>query len=100
DIFYNNCFKNGMLPITFPGTQIREWMALVQQNPGSQFEIDLEKQILNFNGQEYGFAVDEYRRQNLLHGRDDIALTLQHISAIEEFEAQYFKRFTWLGYSA
>ena len=76
DIFFNNCFKNGMLPIKLPYEQVRELMA--DAEAGLELEVDLEAQVVRRDsGEEIKFDVDEFRRHCLLNGFDDIGLTLQ-----------------------
>jgi len=88
DIFYNNCFKNGMLPIRLPEVQVEDLFTRTRANPGYELTIDLEGQtITDASGLSFGFEVDAFRRDFLLRGLDDIGLTLQqekHIQAYEE----------------
>lgn len=87
DIFYNNCFKNSVLPIVLDEAQVNELFAR-GANGDYQVTVDLEKQQLaDTQGLEYSFEVDEARRHSLLHGLDDIALTLQHEDKISSYEA-------------
>ena len=82
DIFANNCFKNGMLPITLPDEQVREFMRR------SKLTVNLETQIItDENGLSVPFVVNEFQRYCLLEGLDDIALTLRHEEAIRAYEA-------------
>ena len=95
DIFYNNCFKNGILPITLPEATINALLARAKNNPGYQLTVDLEKQtISDAHGFEEAFEVDSFRRHCLLNGLDDIGLSLQHEPDITAFEAQrpFWKR--------
>ena len=88
DIFYNNCFKNGMLPVTLPEDQVEALFQLVEANVGYQLTVDLETQsISDDSGLEYRFEVDPFRRDCLLNGLDDIGLTLQHEEKIRAYEA-------------
>ncbi|MFA6052183.1 MAG: 3-isopropylmalate dehydratase small subunit [Methylobacter sp.] len=95
DIFYNNCFKNGLLPIALPADVVDSlFKELVA---GYQLTIDLEVQkITTPGGREIGFNVDETRKYRLLNGLDDIALTLQHADKIKAYEAERAKRAPWL----
>lgn len=94
DIFYNNCFKNGILCITLPEAQVE---ALTAQADGSDFSVDLENmQITAPDGSVTPFELDETRRHNLLNGLDDIALTLQHVDKIKAFEAKQQAEQPWL----
>lgn len=92
DIFYNNCFKNGMLPLVLPEDMVATLMARAQA-PGYAITVDLEAQTLaDSTGWTTTFDVDPFRRHCLLHGLDDIGLTLQHEPDITAFEAT---RPTW-----
>ena len=88
DIFANNCFKNGMLPITLTADQVAEIMRRAQQQEGYQLTIDLERQTLeDSEGLSILFVVSEFQRYCLLEGLDDIGLTLRHEDAISAYEA-------------
>ena len=90
DIFANNCFKNGMLPITLTADQIAEIMRRAQQQEGYQLTIDLERQTVEDNdGLSILFVVGEFQRYCLLEGLDDIGLTLRHEDAIRAYEASH-----------
>ena len=87
DIFYNNCFKNGILPVTLPEEQVADLMARLQAAPGAEATVDLEQQkVFGPDGFEASFTVDPFRRECLLKGLDDIGLTLQHEDDISVFE--------------
>jgi 3-isopropylmalate/(R)-2-methylmalate dehydratase small subunit len=90
DIFFNNCFKNGLLPLTLPETDVRRIMDKAKDNPGFQITVDLEaKQVRDMDEEiVMDFEVDDFRRYCLLNGLDDIGLTLQHEDAITAFEAR------------
>jgi 3-isopropylmalate/(R)-2-methylmalate dehydratase small subunit len=93
DIFANNCFKNGMLPITLPEDQVRKMMRRAQEEIGYKLMIDLEQQIIeDTNGLSIPFAVSEFQRYCLLEGLDDIGLTLRHEDAIKAYEATHSRR--------
>lgn len=97
DIFFNNCFKNGMLPIVLSESNVDSLFKAVEANPGYQLTVDLEKQTVNTpDGQAYTFEVDAVRKHNLLHGLDDIGLTLQHVDAIKAFELKHKQAQPWL----
>ena len=97
DIFYNNCFKNGLLPIRLTAEQVDGLFADVAANPGYKLVIDLEKQtIASPNGKVYRFEVDEFRKYCLLNGLDDIGLTLQHVDEIRAYEANHRAEQPWL----
>jgi 3-isopropylmalate/(R)-2-methylmalate dehydratase small subunit len=87
DIFYNNCFKNGILPVTLADNQIDELFERTEKNEGYRAAVDLEQQIVtDDNGLRYSFTVDPFRRDCLLKGLDDIGLTLVHEADITAFE--------------
>ncbi len=97
DIFFNNCFKNGMLPIVLPQDQVDLLMADAALGANAILGVDLERQEIGRpNGETIGFEIDPYRRQCLLDGLDDIALTLQQIDRIDAFEAQQQTGQPWL----
>ncbi|MFF2153991.1 3-isopropylmalate dehydratase small subunit [Paenibacillus chitinolyticus] len=93
DIFYNNCFKNGILPIKLSEEQVEELFQRTAKHEGYKLNVDLENKTLT---DEYGlkidFDLDEHRRQFLLQGLDDIGLTLQHADKISAYEAQHQER--------
>jgi len=97
DIFFNNCFKNGVLPISLPSADIE---ALFSQDDASgpfSMEIDLEGQTATAeSGQVYRFEMDAFKKQCLLEGLDDIALTLQHERDITAYEERRMKEVPWL----
>ena len=87
DIFYNNCFKNGMLPIVLPEETVKDIMHRAQERPGYRLTVDLESEtISDEEGVVAKFNVDDFRRHCLLEGLDDIGLTLQHADDIAKFE--------------
>lgn len=87
DIFYNNCFKNGMLPVVLSEAQVDELFQQCFVNEGYQLTVDLKQQkVILPNGDEYRFEVDSFRKHCLLNGLDDIGLTLQNKKAIEAYE--------------
>jgi 3-isopropylmalate/(R)-2-methylmalate dehydratase small subunit len=89
DIFYNNCFKNGILPIKLSEEQVEELFQRVEAAPGYQLTVDLEKQIVqDVQGFSASFEVDPYRKECLLQGLDDIGITLQYADKIKEYEEQ------------
>ena len=88
DIFYNNCFKNGMLPIRLSEEQVEDLFQRCAQHPGYTLHVDLNENTLTDDyGLKLTFEVDPFRRHCLLHGLDDIGLTLQHAERIDAFEA-------------
>jgi 3-isopropylmalate/(R)-2-methylmalate dehydratase small subunit len=87
DIFYNNCFKNGLLPVTLANEQMDELFKRTEKNEGYRVTVDLEQQIVTDNkGLRYSFTLDPFRRECLLKGLDDIGLTLVHEADIAAFE--------------
>ena len=89
DIFYNNCFKNGLLPVQLSEAEVERLFAAAGAISGYELTIDLERQwVVDDWGNKFGFAVDPFRRECLLKGLDDIGLTLQHEDAIAEYEAR------------
>jgi len=88
DIFANNCFKNGMLPITLPEAEVARLMSRTQQNPGYELTADLERQVVeDSEGLSVSFVVGDFQRYCLLEGLDDIALTLRHEIEIKVYES-------------
>ncbi len=95
DIFFNNCFKNGMLPIKLPEPQIRKLME--NAGAGSELEVDLQAQVIRSpDGSEVTFDVDEFRKHCLLNGLDDIGLTMQKSDKITGFEKSRSTQYPWL----
>jgi 3-isopropylmalate/(R)-2-methylmalate dehydratase small subunit len=89
DIFYNNCFKNFMLPITLGEAQVNDLMARAAATPGYQLTVDLPAQtITGQDGFTATFDVDPFRKHCLVNGLDDIGLTLQQVSEIEAYESR------------
>ena len=88
DIFYNNCFKNGILPVTLPGETVAALMDRAEQGSNARFAVDLEaREVVPPDGAAIGFEIDPFRRHCLLEGLDDIGLTLEKAAAIDAFEA-------------
>ena len=94
DIFYNNCFKNGILPVVLPKAQVDEIMAQAQE--GRDITVDLENKRVVCSNKTYAFEVDDFRRHCLLNGLDDIGLTLEKKSAIDQFETAQRTEKPWL----
>ncbi len=94
DIFYNNCFKNGILPITLPAEQVEEILANIPDN--HQIAVSLNEQTVIHGDKIYSFEVDSFRKKCLLEGLDDIGLTLQHIEKINDFEKDYLQNYHWI----
>ena len=101
DIFYNNCFKNGILPIILPESTVDKLFSLVEANEGAQLTVDLEQQkILADDSSEkkidISFELDQFRRYCLLEGLDEIALTLEHSDDIRVYENKQKEITPWL----
>ena len=97
DIFYNNCFKNGILPIVLEHALVEKLFQEMYASEGYQLTVDLERQVVvTPAGEEFAFEVDEFRRHCLLEGLDDIGLTLKSAEAIRNFESGYRQSSPWL----
>ena len=97
DIFFNNCFKNGILPITLSAEIVDSLFKEVEPSVGYQLAVDLEAQTVTTpSGQSYSFEVDAFRKHCLLNGLDDIGLTLQHVSEIKTLETKHKATQPWL----
>ena len=89
DIFYNNCFKNGILPITLPQDQVDVLMKDAEKGANARMEVDLvAQQITTSDGEVFSFEVDEFKKRCLLEGLDDIGQTFQKVAAIDSFEVK------------
>ena len=98
DIFFNNSFKNGLLPIALPEHQVAALFDEVKAFPGYRLTIDLERQVVvKPDGNELAFEVEPFRKYCLLGGYDDIALTLRHADTIRSFEAERLLKQPWLA---
>jgi len=99
DIFFNNCFKNGLLPIVLPEPQVAALFDEVAATPGYRLTVDLPRQVVvKPDGSELPFEVEAFRKQCLVNGWDDIGLTLRHADAIRAFEAERLARMPWLDH--
>ncbi len=97
DIFFNNCFKNGILPIALPQEDVDKLMDDAERGANARITVDLEKQeITGPDGGTITFEVDQWRKHCLLNGLDDIALTLEKAPAIEAFEARMGAERPWV----
>ncbi|MCA3000161.1 MAG: 3-isopropylmalate dehydratase small subunit [Rhodocyclaceae bacterium] len=97
DIFYNNCFKNGLLPIVLSELQVDHLFNVVMATSGLRLTIDLERQLVEVPGGEvYQFEVDDSRKQSLLNGWDEIGLTLRHVDKIRAYEQSRAIREPWI----
>ena len=94
DIFYNNCFKNGILPITLQKDEIEELFSETETKT-LEIEVNLEKQFVK-SSKSYSFEIDEFKKSSLLNGLDEIGLTLENKSVIANFEKSYFSNYPWL----
>jgi 3-isopropylmalate/(R)-2-methylmalate dehydratase small subunit len=100
DIFFNNCFKNGLLPIVLPESQIAKLFDEVAAFPGYELTIDLERQVVSKpQGEEIPFEVNSFRKFCLINGFDDIGLTLRHADKIRDYEAQRLATKPWLAHT-
>ena len=98
DIFHNNCFKNGLLPVRLPRAVCEQLMEDARPGGNARLTIDLERQVVvRPNGEEIPFEVDPLRRHLLLNGLDDIGQTLQHATAIDSYEAMQRASQPWLN---
>ncbi len=101
DIFHNNCFKNGMLPITLPEAVIDSLFSRVDATSGYRLQVDLAAQeVRTPDGEVHGFAIDPFRKYCMLEGLDDIGLTLRHADDIRAFEAARQAAQPWLFHGA
>ena len=101
DIFFNNCFKNGLLPIVLPEAAVAQLFDEVLAFPGYQLTIDLERQVVvRAQGEEIPFEVQAFRKYCLINGLDDIGLTLRHTDKIKAFEAERLATKPWLAHTA
>ena len=97
DIFYNNCFKNGILPIVLKAEEVEELMKDSQKGENARIMVDLEAQTVHSSdGVEFSFVIDKFKKHCLLNGLDDIGLTMEKVSSIDEFEQRYQKQMPWV----
>lgn len=97
EIFYNNCFKNGLLPIVLSDEQVDQLFKEVAATDGYELTIDLENQVVKTPaGETMAFEIDDFRKHCLLNGLDDIGLTLQHADDIKAYEAKRRESAPWL----
>lgn len=96
DIFYNNCFKNGILPIVLPKEQVDKLMEDAERGENARISVDLETQTVSAtDGTEFSFEVDPFKKHCLLNGLDDIGLTMEKEASIDAFEATYQSQTPW-----
>ncbi|APX22067.1 MAG: 3-isopropylmalate dehydratase small subunit [Rhodobacteraceae bacterium] len=97
DIFYNNCFKNGMLPIALPQEAVDVLMKDAEKGSNARMTIDLENQVVTTSdGEEFRFEIDPFRKHCLLEGLDDIGLTMEKVGAIDSFESEAAQSRPWV----
>ena len=97
DIFYNNCFKNGILPVVLPKEAVDALMEDAKKGENARIAVDLENQTVSgADGEEYAFEVDAFKKHCLLEGLDDIGLTMQKVKAIDSFEKKYKNSMPWV----
>ncbi|MEZ5882355.1 MAG: 3-isopropylmalate dehydratase small subunit [Paracoccaceae bacterium] len=97
DIFFNNCFKNGILPIVLPQEAVEVLMDDACKGSNARMTVDLESQtVTSSDGQSFGFEVDAFKKHCLLNGLDDIGLTLEKAAAIDTFEAKAAQSRPWV----
>ena len=97
DIFFNNCYKNGLLPIVLSEMEVDHLFNIVTVTNGLKLSIDLERQIVQVsNAETYHFEVEDFRKQSLLNGWDEIGLTMRHADKIKAYEAARAAREPWL----
>ena len=97
DIFYNNCFKNGILPIVLPQEQVDVLMKDAEKGANARMTIDLEAQtVTSSDGEVFAFDVDPFRKHCLMNGLDDIGLTMEKSAAIDAFEAKAQSERPWV----
>lgn len=97
EIFYNNCFKNGLLPIILSEEQVDQLFKEVAASEGYELTVDLENQVVKTpSGEEMAFEIDDFRKHCLLNGLDDIGLTLQHADDIKAYEEKRRQSAPWL----
>ena len=97
DIFFNNCFKNGLLPIVCPKAEVDALFELAEHTPGFRLTIDLsEQRVVRPDGHAIPFEIDGFRKECLLNGWDDIGLTLRHADKIRDYEDRRRQQQPWL----
>jgi len=98
DIFFNNCYKNGLLPVVLTDLQVDHLFNETSAFPGYQLTIDLDKQVVvTAGGNSYPFDIAPFRKYCMLNGFDDVALTLRHKDKIKAYEAERLTKMPWLG---
>lgn len=99
DVYRGNCLQNGVLTIVLPPSVVSGLMAQLQAAPGARMTVDLPRQlVIAPDGSTHTFDIDATRKERLLKGLDDVGVTLQHLTQIEAFEAQYRRDMPWLAH--
>jgi 3-isopropylmalate/(R)-2-methylmalate dehydratase small subunit len=97
DIFFNNCYKNGLLPIVLPKAELDALFGLAEFSPGYTLKVDLPNQVvIRPDGHAMAFEIDAFRKESLINGWDEIGLTLRHAEKIREFEDARKRSSPWL----
>jgi 3-isopropylmalate/(R)-2-methylmalate dehydratase small subunit len=97
DIFFNNCFKNGILPIVLPKAQVDVLMKDAEKGSNARIEVDLEAQtVTTSDGETFSFEVDAFKKHCLLNGLDDIGLTMEKAASIDAYESKLQVSHTWV----
>ncbi len=97
DIFYNNCFKNGILPVVLPAEAVAYLMDDAANGANARITVDLEAQTVTASdGSSFAFDIDPFKKHCLMNGLDDIGLSLEKVSAIDDYEARQKTQFPWL----
>jgi 3-isopropylmalate/(R)-2-methylmalate dehydratase small subunit len=97
DIFYNNCYKNGLLPIALSEMEVDHLFNVTTATPGFKLAVDLERQVVEISGGEsYRFDIEGFRKQCLINGWDEIGLSLRHVDKIRAYEAARAAKEPWL----
>ena len=97
DIFYNNCFKNGLLPVVLEDKTVDKLFHEVEVSPGYRLAVDLAAQTVTTpSGERFAFEIDGFRKECLIKGLDEIGLTLQHADEIRDYEERRRQQAPWL----
>ena len=99
DIFFNNCFKNGLLPVVLDKEKVDQIFSVIDANPGIEMTVNLVDQVLSIGELSFSFEVEPFRKHCLINGLDDIAMTLQHADQIKAYETQRLATQPWLNNS-
>jgi 3-isopropylmalate/(R)-2-methylmalate dehydratase small subunit len=97
DIFFNNCFKRGLLPIRLSESEVDRLFAWLLPKPGAALTVDLSEQTVSAEGMTFGFSIGAVQKMCLLKGLDEVAMTDTHEAEIAAFEAAYYEEFPWLS---